>query len=1258
MIRRSILSLCALLLLLFEFQAARSQNSEYYQQAIVIELEEELTAAQQKEIKEIFTSINLKGRHAVWQLPFSLYSASPKALEEKLNQWTALSGIKRIEPNYAYSILNGIPDDPELEKQWPADMISGNDGNIDLLSAWNLHPGEKAIIAGIIDTGIDFGHEDLHQNIWQNLAEDSDGDGRTIERINGQWVLDPGDLDGIDADQNGYTDDLVGWDFVNNDNNPFDDNGHGTHIAGIMGAKGNNGKGIAGVNWNMKLMALKAFDANGDGALSSILPAMKYARKMGVDISNSSYGSHAFSRIMYEEIEKHDRDKKLVVAAAGNEASNNYTKPVYPASYELDNIVSVAAGDNQGELSTFSNYGLYSVDLMAPGSQIYSSLPHGGYGYKDGTSMAAPFVTGTLALIWSFGPDLNHHQLKNILLASVDQLPALYGKCVSSGKLNVHRALQFSSRICTDWYNSSSSFDVKGLAEEGEYIWAATNQGLIRLKKDDCEVKTFNKKNSDLPEDKIKAVGVDQQGVVWVATDKNGVLSYDGNSWTTYTKKSGLPDDKVRSILVDKDNRVWLGSEKKGIGVYENGSWTYFNKKTGLPDDKIKSLGKDPDGNIWVSTQKGIGHYKQEEWTIFNKKNSGLPHDKLVGVAVAPDQTIWAATDRGLASFNGSSWTQYAKSNSGLPNDKILSIGVDGDGEVWIGTDRGLVEYNGNAWTVFKKSNSHLPDDHPHAMIVDDKGNTWVGTHKGIHVFGAKVLASFSGDPSICVDQTYTFSNATMNGTSFEWRLDGDLLSTDRDLTYHFDRAGTYLLTLIASNRVSFNVFSRTIEVKEPLEIDLGPDRSLCANAFVLDACTEDLVYRWVNSNGETLGREKTFTVRESGTYTLIAENGCDQVANASVQLDLNGDCVWPGDANADGRVNSMDFLTMGLLEGFQGNMRNDRSTQWEEKLADNWVMSFPDDHSLAADVNFKHADANGDGLIELSTDGQIVLQNAYMPAEESHNSSPNGAILSLQHESTTILSEDTALIEYELKLDQNGGPVLDLYGLSFALDYNLPLAQEPGLNLQNGWMGNAETLIIHDWNNFQNCLEGGQRQLDIGLSRIDGQGATGSGKIGTLGIIVVVDDLAGENDILGYVSLQITPRNPLILNSIGEFIPLNTTLSQVTSVVPLRLEKEENEGITEESFRSPEFPALTDFLPYPNPFNEELTVSFSLEEDEEVLIQLRNLQGVLMKEWTEAYVAGTHKSLLQFEDLPPGLYFLYLETENQRGVKRVWISE
>ncbi|MEM8890505.1 MAG: S8 family serine peptidase, partial [Bacteroidota bacterium] len=666
MLRRSILTLCALLLFLSDFQTIRSQNNDFYEGRIVIEFEEGLSSSQQKEIKEIFTSINLKGKHAVWQLPFSLYNAPKKAVQDQLDQWIQLDGIKRIEPDYSYTILTGLPNDPKLSRQWAVDISSANEGQIDLLPAWDLHPGEKAIIAGIIDTGIDYGHEDLHENIWQNLAEDSDGDGRTIELINGRWVLDPGDLDGIDADQNGYTDDLVGWDFVNNDNNPFDDNGHGTHIAGIMGAKGNNGKGIAGVNWNMKLMALKAFDANGDGSLSSILPAMKYARKMGVDITNSSYGSHAFSRIMFEEIEKHDRDHKLLVAAAGNEASNNYAQPVYPASYELDNIVAVAAGNSQAELSAFSNYGLYSVDLMAPGSNIYSTLPNGGYGYKDGTSMAAPFVTGTLALIWSFGPDLNHHQLKNILLASVDQLPDLYGKCVSSGKLNVHRALQFSSRICTDWYNSSSSFDVKGLAEQGEYIWAATNQGLIRLKKDDCDVQTFNKKNSDLPEDKIKAVGVDQDGLIWVATDKKGVLTYDGNTWTTYTKKSGLPDDKIRSILVDKDNRVWLGSDKKGIGVYENGDWSYYNKKTGLPDDKIKSVGEDPDGNIWVSTHKGIGLFAQDVWTIFNKKNSGLPNEKLVGVAIAPDQTVWAATDKGLASFDGSSWTRYAKSNSGL----------------------------------------------------------------------------------------------------------------------------------------------------------------------------------------------------------------------------------------------------------------------------------------------------------------------------------------------------------------------------------------------------------------------------------------------------------------------------------------------------------------------------------------------------------------------------------------------------------------
>ncbi len=299
--------------------------------------------------------------------------------------------IAFIEPNYKLSIDATIPNDPQFSDLWGMHNTgqSGGtaDADIDAPEAWDINTDAENIVVAIIDTGIDYGHEDLVNNIWYNLGEDADGDGRVLEFINGQWVFDPGDENGIDDDGNGYIDDFVGWDFINNDNDPFDGNNHGTHCAGTVGADGNNNIGVAGVCWNVQLAALKFLSDGGWGYTSDAVEALNYAVAMNMPISNNSWGGGNFSNTLYAALQNANNNGHLFVAAAGNNYGNdNDNNPVYPASYDNENIIAVASLDRYDNLSPFSNYGATTVDLGAPGSSILSCIPGNQY-----ASMALPW---------------------------------------------------------------------------------------------------------------------------------------------------------------------------------------------------------------------------------------------------------------------------------------------------------------------------------------------------------------------------------------------------------------------------------------------------------------------------------------------------------------------------------------------------------------------------------------------------------------------------------------------------------------------------------------------------------------------------------------------------------------------------------------------------------------------------------------------------------------------------------------------------
>ena len=364
-------------------------------------------------------------------LVFTVLSfAENKNLKTVLKQLNDHPSILYAEPNYIRS-KNVLPNDPDFSQLWGLNNIAQEggllDADIDAPEAWDTSTGSANSVIGILDTGVDYTHQDLAANMWINPGEIPD--------------------DGIDNDNNGYVDDIHGIDCVNNDSDPIDDDSHGTHVAGTIGAEGDNGIGITGVNWNTRIMALKFLDELGGGDVVGQIECLAYAVNMkknhgiNIHITNNSYGGPFFTQIEKDAIQASADANMLFIAAAGNELNNNDINPSYPATYDLDNIISVAATTRTDELASFSNFGATTVDIGAPGADILSTTPGDQYQRFDGTSMATPHVTGAASLLWSNNPSLTALAIKNKLMLLADPIPALAGKTVSGRRLNINTAL-------------------------------------------------------------------------------------------------------------------------------------------------------------------------------------------------------------------------------------------------------------------------------------------------------------------------------------------------------------------------------------------------------------------------------------------------------------------------------------------------------------------------------------------------------------------------------------------------------------------------------------------------------------------------------------------------------------------------------------------------------------------------------------------------------------------------------------------------
>ena len=367
--------------------------------------------------------------------------------ETVANQYNAMSDvvsyaevnyqIKLEDPAQKYAPKDSLyrpgtadqPNDPQFGDQWALNN-SGQDGgkekaDLDAIKAWQTTKGSEDVVVAVLDTGVDYNHEDLVGNMW----------------------IRPKNVPAYTDDELGTFNDINGYNGTDRLTDPMDDNGHGTHCAGIIGAKGDNGIGISGINWHIQIMPLKFLGRGGSGSTGDAIEAINYAidrKKHGVNIRiiSASWGSTANSKALEDTIRAAGDAGILFVAAAGNDNSNNDRRPHYPSNYNLPNVISVAALDRNDQLAGFSNFGVKTVHVAAPGKDILSTWLGDAYREASGTSMATPYVSGVAALIVANNPDITIEKLRETILGSVDKLDSLKGKVATGGRICAFNALQ------------------------------------------------------------------------------------------------------------------------------------------------------------------------------------------------------------------------------------------------------------------------------------------------------------------------------------------------------------------------------------------------------------------------------------------------------------------------------------------------------------------------------------------------------------------------------------------------------------------------------------------------------------------------------------------------------------------------------------------------------------------------------------------------------------------------------------------------
>lgn len=522
-----------------------------------------------------------------------LFSIDTENKEETTYELNSIDGIYYAEINYKIHTLDS---NPGVEQQWAINGTS--DYGINLDNAWKLSQGQNVLVA-VLDTGIDITHRDLQNNIYTNPNET---------------------VNGIDSDNNGYVDDIHGWDFTtyqnatqNGDNVVYDDakiDEHGTHVAGIIAATSNEYDGV-GVAPSAKILPVKILSEN-DGTVFTAIKGIEYAEMMGATIANCSWGGEHYSQFLYDTILNSDM---FFVCAAGNDGNDIEQYPTYPAAYDLDNIISVGATNSQGEITTFSNYGKL-VDVFAPGKDIYSTLPNNAFGSMDGTSMAAPFVSGCAALLLGKSSNLTAEEIKNRIMQTTNVISDLYEKSETGGIVNAGNLLLTTVKP-TDFETTKSGNRIINIDNEIYTIGGYNDTGYID------KIEKYNFINNTWTAITNMPTAVSDFAVGYL----------DGKIYIV----GGISNNPIDAVQIyDIDTGVWSIGEKLpealyGSAYYQKNNFLYIFGGTGITEIRDCVYRYDMSKNTWET-------------------KNGLPDKITYASAVMADNTIYIVGGNGSKS--------------------------------------------------------------------------------------------------------------------------------------------------------------------------------------------------------------------------------------------------------------------------------------------------------------------------------------------------------------------------------------------------------------------------------------------------------------------------------------------------------------------------------------------------------------------------------------------------------------------------------
>ncbi len=1176
-----------------------------------------------------------------------LVQLSPEADSVAMSAYQQMLSVSGAEPDRLW-VATGFPDDPGLTLQW-AFETNGQGQRVDIRAreAWNIQKSAREVVVGVLDSGVDWTHPDLINNIWQNLGEDADGDGRVLEYINGQWVFDPGDVNGIDDDGNGYVDDFIGWDFVNDDNNPYDDHfaGHGTHVAGIIGASGNNGIGVSGVAWEVRIMPLKFLDQSGKGYTSGALEALEYARKMGADLTNNSWGAPFRSEALAAAIDSAGASGQLFVAAAGNNFGNNNDKaPFYPAAYPFPHVVAVTATNALGHRSVFANVGASSVDLGAPGTGIYSTLPGNTYGFFSGTSMAAPFVTGALALLIATQPTMPIDVKVAKLLRSTDPLADLQTVTQAQGQLNLwkllrrpirfdkildrpeteapliasadNRSLMAGNSPDSAWVTAfsapgqiawSKSYEagvkLRSLTSYGEAGWVlagtASGSSWIQQLAHNGELQwSFELEGANSPsvatitvrKNRVLAAGHLANGDLWMlGLDTLGTLLWQHRFPATGRKIHLLDSSSDLFMLVDR----WQGNLNQIALLRFDDSGQYLDARTWSIQNEVSSTGLhslEDEEDEWtlgllVTQPSGV----KEAW-IWEGEDE-LEPEKGFGYALSPTTKdaftqVWPDGGWIISSHDSVSQTNQLIGTdvkgtelfaTAFPTDFELSgVGPVNDGGVVMAGKVG--SGNSSEW-ILRKTDPRGLANCPGAPVastpisvplLSGQSLSLAPTNPGLTLSPGllgMVASSLSAaercgpntceteaffllpQGTLCEDDFVAIPSLSQHATSYEWRIDGVVVSNDSILNLQIDD-DEFLVSLTASNGNCSDEMSLRLEVEPEIEYH-DIDTTRCAPSISLEAPIRGVSYEWLDDNENVIGTGPQQRITQSGEYQLIMIDQCGNDWEQDIEVTLSGNCVWPGDVNADGAVDQLDFLLLGLVHGQTGPARSNASSLYEEQTGLPWPGKFPDSLQWAPGINLQHADCDGDGVIDIELDRLVVLQNrtaAFIPPVETQ---PSSLSLTLTLPQGQANVGDT--IPLSVSLSDTSGQSPPIYGLSFSIRYNLPLNQGIIFTLPPSWLGTpgADLAELSIGKTTANASE-------VSIVRFDLQNRLGQGAVIGGGIVIQIDDI-GSYALSGqqaYLSLDLL--DAFAIQADGSRVPIREIRVQGNQTVQIDVPTQE----------------------------------------------------------------------------------------------------